>query len=232
MELRGKQNVPQTQATDTKQESTGANQSNEDSAPESSAQTSKAANAETDTSATNAGKESDIEAQLASLEKTVREKTGKIEKSIAEVNNVLGPAEPVLETKPRPGLPSSCQTLRIISRRASTLLCFPYQVRFTRNRNLPMAQTATVVPVPDFLTQESDADLRNITMTAMQAEREAAISLQQEISQRAALSAFGAAGVLNDEASGFAELARAHTPSESAINRGAAPSHCGRRCRS
>ena len=108
MELRGKQNVPQTQATDTKQESTGANQSNEDSAPESSsAQTSKAANAETDTSATNAGKESDIEAQLASLEKTVREKTGKIEKSIAEVNNVLGPAEPVLETKPRPGLPSS-----------------------------------------------------------------------------------------------------------------------------
>ena len=34
----------------------------------------------------------------------------------------------------------------------------------------PMAQRL-LVPVPDFLTQESDADLRNITMTAMQAER-------------------------------------------------------------
>ena len=151
----------------------------------------------------------DIQAQLDSLEKTVREKTGKIEKSIAEANSVLGPVEPVLEIKPGLDLPSSLSDAADHISERLDIAMFSISRRL-HSQSRPADDTMAVgTAVPDFLTQESDTELQNITLTAMQAEREAIMSMQQDVARRTAMSAFGAAGVLNNEASGFGELARA-----------------------
>ena len=155
------------------------------------------------------GDETDIQAQISSLEKTVREKAAQIQKSIDEVENVMRPKEPVIDTALRPNLDTPTSLTDAAEHISETLdiamFSFSRKLQSTSESSSPDDATTSV---PEFLTRESDAELHQITLSAIQAEREATLSSQQDVACRTALSAFGTAGLLNDEASGFAELAR------------------------
>jgi len=171
-----------------------------------------ASNVQTAPAAQASAAEQALQAQLQSLETAARAKSSAIDASIDELkhpsmldsSSIFHPPMP-LTAASAAALPQSLASAayHISERLDIAMFSITRRLRNQQAEDARMDNTVT----PSFLSQESDRDLANITLTAMQAEAEATLQMKQRIEQNTARNAFARANVMSSHAHSYDDMA-------------------------
>jgi hypothetical protein len=152
-----------------------------------------------------------LQAKLNELETTARQKSSNIDASINDLKKNIEFIDTTINTNPLPvSTDSMPSTLAGAADHISERLDIA-MFSITRRLRNQMAMESDGGRInddtPSFLSRESDNDLRNITLEAMQAEAESTIMMKEQLEKEMAQKAFARAKKLSDYARNYDQLA-------------------------